>query len=490
MDTQKTGGARPLTNQFVQNILLERQLWIRRLLDPRRDIDFECGHPATITSADYKNLFLRGDLATRVVSVWPEESWTDRPTVFETEDETETEFEKAWVQLEKQFHIYSVLLRADILSGIGRFGIVLLGIDDGLPLNQPVASINEKGEKVGDAAHKLLYLRPFDEALVTINSFEQDTANPRYGHPKAYTIQFEEPGNIGAGTIFRSDVHWSRIIHLADNRTSSEVYGLPRMEKVFNRLLDIKKIAGGSGEMFWKGGFPGLSVEAQPGTDETLEFDTAATKDQIEAYMNGLQRYLALIGMQAKSLTPQVADPAPHLEAQIRLIAMALGVPWRVLMGSEAAQLASEQDTRSWNRRLTRRRTEYIDPYILRPLIDRLIAFGVLPEPAEVQVDWPDLNSPSDKDKADVADKRTGALAKYVQGGCDILVPPFQFLTLFLGMQDDEARAAIDEVGDRLIETDPEAELKAAEAAAKAAAAARPAPAAPRGGGRNGQVRR
>lgn len=444
-----------VANQLVANVLLERRLWLQQLLDPRRDIDYECGHPATISEVDYKKLFLRGDLATRVVTVLPEETWSDRPEVIETEEETETEFEKAWVDLERKLHLNSVMQRADILSGIGRFGVMLLGFDDGLPLNQAVEGINEKGEKVGTAQRQLLYIRPFDESLVKIGAFETDVTNPRYGLPTTYQIQFEDDAGKSQTT---GGIHWSRIIHLADNRTSSEVYGQPRMERVFNRLLDVRKIAGGSGEMFWKGGFPGISLEAQPGLDEAVEIDTEDIKDQLEAYMNGLQRYLATVGMQAKNLSVQVADPTPHLEIQIRLIAMALGVPWRVLMGSEAAQLASEQDSRAWNKRLTRRREEYATPYIILPLVNRLVAAGALPEPKEVLVNWPDLNTPSDKEKAEVAEKRTNALSKYVQGGVDLLVPPFHYLTRFLDLDDDAARAILDEAGDRLLETDQDDE--------------------------------
>jgi hypothetical protein len=458
-------GGLSLNALFAQNIMLERKLWLRRQLDPRRDIDAECGHPECVTIQDYKRLFLRGDIASRVVSVLPEESWKENPDVFETEDQTETDFEKAWIDLDKKFQLFAALERLDILSGIGRFGILLLGIDDGLKLNEPVASINEKGEPVGaPGERKLLYVRAFDEELVNISKLETDVTNPRFGMPVTYQIRFEDANpltSIGATpqqsspTSFENLVHWSRVIHVVDNRTTSNVYGLPRMEKVLNRLLDIRKIAGGSGEMFWKGGFPGLSLEAMLGQDTNVVVDMAAVKEDMDRYMNGLQRYIATVGMQAKSLGVQVADPSPHIDGQIKLIAMALGVPWRIFVGSEAAQLASEQDSRAWNGRVDRRRNKYITPYIITPTVERLVAFGVLPEPTELNVSWPDLNSLSDLDKSTVANNQTNAIAKYVQSGSDLLVDPFHFLTLIIGMEDDEANSILDQVGDRLVQTDP-----------------------------------
>lgn len=456
-----------LNGLFVKNLLLERQLWLRQQLDPRRDIEAECGHPFNVTVEDYRRLFDRGDIAARVVEVLPKESWSESPSVFETEDENVTSFEKAWEDLVDQFRLYSLLERIDTLSGIGRFGILLLGIDDGLDLRMPAAmSSLEGGEGAPtEPSHKLLYLRPFDESLVQVTELEPDRNNPRYGLPRSYQIRFEDASLISSvgGTVpqvgatsFVQHVHWSRVIHVADNRMSSDVYGTPRMQKVLNRLLDIKKVAGGSSEMFWKGGFPGLSLEAQIGEDENVSVDLEATKEELERYMNGLQRYLATVGMQAKSLVPQVADPTPTIDSQIKLIAMTLGVPHRVFMGSEAAQLASEQDSRSWNRRLSLRRNEYLTPYVIRPTVDRLIALGVLPQPVEYQVFWPDLNTLSEQDKASVAERQTNAIARYVQTGSDLIISPFHFLTLILGMEDDEAHSIIDEVGDRLLETDPD----------------------------------
>lgn len=451
-----------------------RLAWLQRLLDPRRDIDQECGHPAEILISDYIQSFERGDIASRVVRVFPEECWQDNPDIYETEDPGETEFERQWDELQDRLQLYAMLQRADILSGIGRFGVILLGFDGGQPLDQPVES-----------AQSLAYVRTFDESLVMVKSVEQDPNSPRFGMPTAYDIQFSDLsvfGISGTGTqkmtIKTLTVHWTRIIHVCDNRTNSDVYGLPRMKVVYNRLLDLKKVAGGSGEMFWKGGFPGIALEMPVTKDVVIEYDKEATKEQLESYMNGLQRYLALIGMQAKSLAPQVADPGPHIEAQVRLIAMSMSIPWRVLMGVEVGQLASEQDMRSWNRRVGRRREMYVTPFIIRPFIERLISVGVLSKPAKLKVEWTDLNSPSDKDKAEVAEKMTNSIVKYAQGSGDLIVPLEQFLTLVLKFTDEEAKAILKEV-DGMLEKERELDREMEEQS-MAQKKALPAPAKPK----------
>ena len=404
---------------MVRNLLTSRVSWLRSLIDPRRDIDVECGYPLNILLSDYSRAFERGDLAARVIRLFPEECWSENPEIFETEEQELTEFEKSWLDLEERVHIYSHLQRIDVLSGIGRFGVLLLGLGDGRDLNEPAEGLNEDGLVEGSAQHELLYLRPFDETLVTVRSLEMDITNPRYGLPKFYDVQFSDTilgvpsdPNVQSTTTSRS-VHWSRVIHVVDNRTSSDVWGAPRLKIVFDRLLDLKKTVGGSAEMFWKGGFPGISLEALPGEEE-VELDKEATKVQMDAYMNGLQRYIALVGMSAKSLSPQVASPKEHTETQVRLIAMSLGIPWRILMGVEVGQLASQQDIRAWNRRVARRREDYLSAFLIRPFIDRLLAFGILPKPESerYRIVWSDLNTPSEEDKATVAEKRTNALAK------------------------------------------------------------------------------
>lgn len=222
------------------------------------------------------------------------------------------------------------------------------------------------------------------------------------------------------------------------------------MKKVFDYLLDLSKVAGGSAEMFWKGGFPGLSLETYPELlqNSNVEMDPEKTKRQIENYMNGLQRYIATIGMTAKSLDVQIADPTPHLEVQLKLIATSLGIPWRVFVGSEAAQLASETDIRTWNRRVNHRRERYLSPYVILPTLRRLIDLGILPRPKKgPYVSWPDLNTPSDKDQAVVAEGMSKAMELYVASGADQLMSPFHFLTIVLKLTDEQALSVMTKAG-------------------------------------------
>jgi hypothetical protein len=427
------------TTQAFNNSLLQRRDLVNKLLDGRRDINFECNYPDGISPAEYRAMYDREGIAKVVVDIWPEECWAMDPVVQENDD-AETPFEAAWDELRTQHNLYHFLEKVDKLSGIGRFGVILLGLSDGKDLKEPVEGINEQGEKVGTSTEEgttdLLYVRVFDESVVTVDSRENDPANPRYGQPTMYTIKFTEVGEI-AGTQDSRSVHWTRVIHIADNTDTSLIYGNPRMKPVYNPLLDIRKIRGGSGEMFWKGAFPGLALEQNPNISDA-ELDTDTVKTQMGLYQDSLQRFIALTGMSIKSLAPQVSDPNPHIDMNITIIAITIRVPKRKFIGSEQAQLASSQDERAWNKRLSRRRELYITPMLLRKFIDRMIVIGVLPEPVEYVVIWPDLNTVTDQEKGEVARVFTEAVAKYIQGGVDELIPPREFFHFILDMDPDE----------------------------------------------------
>ena len=245
-------------------------------------------------------------------------------------------------------------------------------------------------------------------------------------------------------------VHWTRIVHIADDKNSSEIFAVPRQRPVWNRLLDIRKLYGGSAEMYWKGAFMGLSIESHPvlGGDIPAMEDPAfikSLKQEIEAYQNSLQRNLLTTGMSVKTLAPQVKDPTPQIDAQIKAICIQKGIPKRIFEGSERGELASSQDSRAWHSRLKKRQNDYVTPGIVVPFTDRLILLGVLPQPKEYFVKWPDLDTLTEEEQAVVALKRTEALAKYVQGSVESIIAPMDFLTRILGMEEQEAEAAIAE---------------------------------------------
>lgn len=445
--------------EIYTNIYTSRAAFAKQFGDPRRDIDDECGYPAgIITSQQYQELYDREAVAARVVQVLPRETWQVQPEVYEDEDiNVLTPFEKALDSLGQQLYgssyyatgnkcspVWEYLRRADELSGIGQYGVLFIAVDDGQrDLSQP-ARVRKNA--------RVLFLRCFPESMAQINKYEQDVTNPRYGQPNEYLLTFNDPHNLDAptgvgltGASFA--VHWTRCVHLADIHhaaSPSEIFAIPRQKQVLNRLLDLQKLYAGSAEMYWRGAFPGISLETHPQLGGDVDIDIPRTKDMMEQYMNGLQRYLALTGMAAKSLAPQVVDPSKQIACQIEAICIKLGIPKRVFMGSERGELASSQDDAAWNDRLRERQHGYITPRIIIPFIDRLIQLGVLPAPKQFRVWWPDVTSQTNQERASVALTMTQALAQYVGAGVGNIVGPLDFLSRFLTLPEEEAKMIMD----------------------------------------------
>ena len=484
------GKALEIMTNMVHTTLRRADLF-QSVLDKKHKIDQDCGYPTEVTDEHFRKLWDRESVAGRVVELHPVESWKDDPEVIESEKASEeTEFERRWKELEDQFNLFSLMERADILSGIGRFGVILLGFDDGeMDLTKPVQGVTgfwkpqtkpdktqKKETKPGEAATvnadpadetpaqgpsqtdttsssyiDLLYIRAFAEEFVKIDTYDIDPASPRFMMPELYQIDFNNirEDSQPAAQLGTLKVHWTRIIHIADNIESNEAFGVPRMKKVFNRLFDIRKIAGGSGEMFWRGGFPGMNLKVDPkaGAARALTPDEkAGLKQEIMDYFNGLQRFMALENMSAESIAPQVADPTAHINMNLLLIAIGLGCPLRVFTGTEEGKLAGGQDTKAWNRRMKRRQNKHIIPRIIRPFADRLIEANVMPAPksGKYLVKFPDLEAASDTEKADIAQKLGAAIVSYASGNAEGTVPPREFLVHILKLDEEVADAIME----------------------------------------------
>lgn len=437
-----TMNAKEAARRFVNNELMDRLAWMKSAIDKKstKDVDKECDYPAVIDAEMYRRMHDREGIASKVNTIHARDTWKRNPEIKETEDSKESAWEKNFQKFVRRFKLWNVLQRLDEVSGIGEYGGLLFGIQDNKPLDQPVDGFPEDPdvERPKKAAtRKLLYLRVLDQTQLEVAEIEGDENSPRCGQPKFYNVKIAEIKSVGGRLVAKSrdqKVHWHRILHIADNKLTSEVYGVPRQQNVYNYLLNLRKILGGSPEMLWKGGFPGLNFKIDPtiaaiaGSEFTVE-KQAEFKDEVKRYANGLTRYLSNVGIDAQVLSPNVADPTSHFEIQLRAIAATKDVPWRIFLGSEAAQLASEQDLDRWNDSIRRRQETYAGPEIVRGTIDRSMDLGVLDSLPDYVSDWDDIDAPSDLDIAEISKLLSEALAKYAASGCEGFMPFPEYLT-------------------------------------------------------------
>jgi 2'-5' RNA ligase len=356
------------------------------------------GYKRTLGYWDYRDRYARDGVAKAVVDTYPVATWRGGVELFEDEDpQVDTAFEQAFKDIDARLGFWQTCQQVDILAGLSTFAVLLIGVSGGSNLMEELP----KGQR-------LLFLKPFSggggedlkhremsqalDASARIAQYDVDPQSERFGEPASYYIRSQTPGS----TFLNFEVHWSRVIHVAEGCLEDNVFGIPTLENVFNLFDDLAKITGGGAEAFFLRANQGLHLDVDkdmgmPGQVSTgLSPDAReALKDKAEELQHQLQRVLVTRGVTATQLGSDVANFGPSGDFILKLIAGATRIPMRILTGSEMGTLASEQDAANFDSRVQDRRTGYAGPKIVRRTIDRLIAYGYLPTPAKYEVGWP-----------------------------------------------------------------------------------------------------
>lgn len=380
-----------------------------------RDIYETLGYKKVIQFEDYLEKYRRQDIAGKVVDLPAQDTWRKPPIIKDGDEDTTMQNPRSPFLQGLQFLIqkrrmWHYLQRVDRLSGIGRYGVLLIGTSGEERLSDPLQPNSLK------TPTDVIYLAAYSEKSAKITKLVRDPHDERFGMPETYTIAFGE--GMTADTV-----HWSRTLHVAEDLLEDELYGRPRLEGVFNRLDDLIKQVGGGSEAAWKNMDRGLHADVKP---EYEMDDTAAEQlsEEIDEYIHGLRRFIRTQGVDLQALGSDVVDPTGLFNATIALIAAATDIPQRILLGSERGELASSQDQANWAGVIASRQTQHAEPVILRPFIDRLIWAGALPKPTSgsYQVEWIPLFELNELERAKIAETYANAIARVAPPGAPELV--------------------------------------------------------------------
>lgn len=360
-----------------------------------RDLYATLGYPKDDPDfLDYMARYTRQDVAGTIVDFPAEETWRDVPEVKDGQEKDagiDTPFEAEWRTLAKRINLWRNFEKADKLAGVGQYAILLFGVAGDSDLSTPL-------ERVA-SADSILYVRPYSEDNAEIDSIEDDAGNRRFGLPKTYRVSMGT-----GGQKLQRIVHASRVLHIAENALENDIYGRPRLQRVFNRLMDLEKVVGGSSEATWLLIRKGFALDLAPDA-EMSESDTADLEEQLDEYTHGIRRFLKTRGLTPHDLGSDVVDPTGIVDVLMSLVAATTGIPKRILMGSERGELASTQDATSWAGRIARRRTVFAETTFIDEVIRRFMGWGALPAPAsgEWSTVWQPLFEMSEAEKAQVA---------------------------------------------------------------------------------------
>lgn len=396
--------------------LVDRYHWARQIglafSRHGRDLYHIFDYPHAVSPQMHRQRYDRGGVAGRIIDAKPHATWRGEGGVVEDEDvDVTTTFEKAFNELNKRLSVWPKLQRVDILSSLGGFAVLLIGVNTNGDLAAPLPK--------GNNPKQLIYLRPLGggsgatnvaqightsipRATIIIKSSVEDTKDPRYGLPEFYEIQ--QPGTASNS---ERRVHWSRVVHVpAEGFLDDEIYGPPRLDRIWNLLCDLDKVSGGGAEAFFLRANQGMQVDIDPKMAiKDIEAEKKALHDQMKEYRDGFTRWLRTRGVDVKMLGSDVANFSSPMEAIVTLIAGCVGIPKRILLGSEMGELASSQDRSNWHDVINDRRTSYAGPMIARAFVDRMIEYGYLPEPDEYDVEWTDLANMTDEQRVEIAGK-------------------------------------------------------------------------------------
>jgi hypothetical protein len=329
------------------------------------------GYPKTLTIDHLLSKYQRQDITSRVVDMPPERTWSTPPTMKELRGGKEK-----WEEFVRRTQLWDRIIQADKLCAFGPFSVLWIGLPGAQ--DSPARNVS----RIDD----ILYLQAYGAGNVEVKEYEDDTSKARYGQPTIYEIK------VGPEASRRTKrVHFSRVVHIVDRPLQGMMFGEPRLAQIYNVLDDILKISGGSAETYWLTANRGMQVDV----DKDMELqagDVAALEDEIEEFQHQLRRVMRTRGVKITPLGSEVADPRGVFETLVALLASATSIPQRILTGAEAGQLASEQDRANWAEYVKQRRETFAEPYVLRPIMQRLGSLGYLPADAweKAIFEWPE----------------------------------------------------------------------------------------------------
>jgi hypothetical protein len=142
--------------------------------------------------------------------------------------------------------------------------------------------------------------------------------------------------------------------------------------------------------------------------------DGESLAEQIKNWRHTLSRAFFPNGGEVDTIDPTVADPSPHIDMQLSMLAAGASptIPRKILIGNQLGDRASKEDRKSYRSNIAGRRENHGESRLIRPIIDRLVTLGVLPEPEGdgYDVEWPALGSPDEETRAETRKTTAQAL--------------------------------------------------------------------------------
>ena len=372
------------------------------------------GYKTTLAFDDFLQAYERGGPAHGAVHRILDKCWQERPRIKKPETDDETPWETKLGKLLAGINAWQKLRDFDRRNMVGRYAALIYRVADGKTLREPM-----------QRAVKLVDIVPVYENQIQVTGWNSDPNSTDFGQPTMFQYRRRQPTakDTQGQPDEWVDVHPSRVQLLAEGSVTDFLDGVPLLKAGFNHLVDLEKISGGSAESYLKNSArtivfqydPTASVQAIQQADGSTKTVREIHEEQTRALNRNQDSSIVLQGGQASTLQTQISDPGPAFEVAANLFAASVQIPMTVLFGAQTGRLASDEDKADMIARCKSRQINELTP-MLEQFIRRMQAAGIV-EQGDFVIEWPPLDAPGDKERAEVLGKLTAAAQQAFQAG-------------------------------------------------------------------------
>jgi len=389
-----------VANQVASSREQLAQLLEQKYQDVRRDLFKEFGWYQDPTEDNYYAMYKLDPLAAIAVGKRARDTWQMPPKLL-VDGAEDDEFAALIGELDGRLGLYSAIAELDELSGIGEYGVMLMGIKGA----KSEAELGQQA-KANDLS-SLVYLTPYPSKAVTVKEVDNNRMSPRYRMPLEYRINVNF-GVSGMREVSHIDVHWSRVFHLASD-APRRLFGNPRLMRIINTIGDIRKMTGGVAESVYRLVAGSYVITGKDGYD--FDPNDAELKKRIDEYISRFRRVLTGEGIDVQQTNPVVADISRPFEVLSQLVAADTGIPLESLIGSVRGDTAKAQDIVRYAQLIAGRRRRVAEP-LLFALFRQWQQIGMVQVPQNLTALWEPIYEPSELEWAQTMLARAQALEK------------------------------------------------------------------------------
>lgn len=403
-------------SQYIQNQVYSKTLRFADLVGRsagvshggKRSVYDIYGYPESYSFEDGYPYLRREGIANRVCAGVPASCWRSGFNICTGDEEKPTKVLEDEIRALSKKGLFSRFERADTLNRVGKFAILYVGVPDGLELDQPLGRVR------GDAI-KSVFFRPYAEDGITIASYDTDPKSERYNLPETYQLQVMGRGDTDKDQDTQAIVvHHTRCIHMAEHLLDSEIQGVPALEPIFNRILDVDKTTGGASEAYFRNARGKMGFEIDPEFSSDLIADSQAKEsftDAAKKFTNDWEDQIIAIGAKINSINTPHYSPMDTFKVALQEISGNTGIPIRVLTGEGAGQLAGSEDRLTYNA-LINDRQDHVCTGWVDQLLKILNDSGVISVPENYFIEWPLAEPLTEIDQAELGNKRADTISK------------------------------------------------------------------------------